>query len=132
MSQNTQQNNGNNNKDNENVKEFRLSWGLIIAFIIAVIFAGAGGLAGHFVGMTLESLQATSSANEILSAQALQQFNFNQTAKVMYDIGMEDFQNALTLPSLFTEIGALIGGGTGFWLGLHVEENREKKKIVFK
>jgi len=128
MSQTPQQ----SNNENEKVVEFRLSWGLIIAFILAVIGVASGALIGHYVGVTLESAQATASANEMLSAEALQSFNFTQVGHVMYDLAMQDFNNALTMPSLFTQIGAVLGGALGFWFGLHIEENREKKKVIFK
>ena len=123
MSQTPPQNN------NEKTITFRVPRALIIALLFTALGAGAGALLGHYIGITLESFQATSASNNILAGQALQQFNLTQVAKVDYFVGEQTLSNAMAMPSLFTEAGTLIGAIAGFLFGVHYEEHKGTKNI---
>jgi len=130
-------NNTNNNNENQNNNTggrtfvFRFSWGLIIAFALAIAFAVGGGFIGYFAGVSLESTLATSATNNILSGEIMKQFGYSNTSTALHVVGIQNLNVALSLPSELTFAGAMIGGVLGFLLGLLYEKHQGKDRNIF-
>ena len=130
-STNSNQNQNNNENEGGKVFTFRFSWGLMIAILLAVAFAVAGGFTGYYMGTALESLLASSSSNTMLSSEVMSQFHYDNTSQVLHAVAVQNLNTALSIPTVATYGGSLLGAVLGFLLGLLYEKHQSKNKTVF-